>query len=185
MKSGIIGSSCQHTQNVLSYLIVSLRWYRDVPNAGTDLARWRCAAVSQRAWRRGSTASGLARISHRGRCIGAPVLRKSCWLNGLSQGQGESRCRHSVAALFGFARVDGRSVVGVFDGGKITSDAGALLLAAIGRNNQKIDPPALLVRAYRARRFAYRQRAKSVPALGTSRYHLNDTMRYDNTFWVC
>ena len=67
---------------------------------------------------------------------------------------------------------DGRSVVGVFDGGKITSDAGALLLAAIGRNNQKIDPPALLVRAYRARRFAYRQRAKSVPALGTSRYHL-------------
>jgi len=28
------------------------------------------------------------------------------------------------ADLFGFARVEGRSVVGAFDGGKITSDAG-------------------------------------------------------------
>ena len=55
------------------------------------------------------------------------------------------------ATLFEFARVEGRSVVGAFDGGKITSDAGALLLAAIGRDNQKIDPPALLVPAYRAR----------------------------------
>ena len=34
------------------------------------------------------------------------------------------------AALFEFARVEGRSVVGAFDGGKITSDAGGLLLAA-------------------------------------------------------
>ena len=34
---GIIGSSCQHTQNVLSYLIVSLRWYRDVPNVGINI----------------------------------------------------------------------------------------------------------------------------------------------------
>src|SRR6516162_10275189 len=42
----------------------------------------------------------LARISHRGRCIGAPFLRKSCWLNGLSQGQGESRCRQSVARRY-------------------------------------------------------------------------------------
>src|SRR6516225_3723170 len=42
----------------------------------------------------------LARISHRGRCIGAPFLRKSCWLNGLSQGQGESRCRQSVAQRY-------------------------------------------------------------------------------------
>jgi hypothetical protein len=39
----------------------------------------------------------LVRISHRDRCIGAPFLRKSCWLNGLSQGQGESRCGQSVA----------------------------------------------------------------------------------------
>src|SRR5215472_12229755 len=42
----------------------------------------------------------LTRISHRGRCIGAPFLRKSRWLNGLSQGQGESRCRQSVARRY-------------------------------------------------------------------------------------
>jgi Transposase DDE domain group 1 len=34
------------------------------------------------------------------------------------------------ADLFGFARVEGRSVVAAFDGGKITSDAGGLLLGA-------------------------------------------------------
>ena len=32
------------------------------------------------------------------------------------------------ADLFGFARVEGREVVAGFDGGTITSDAGALLL---------------------------------------------------------
>src|ERR1700690_3016135 len=35
--------------------------------------------------------------------------------------------------LFGFARVEGRSVVASFDGGAITSDAGALLLGATDR----------------------------------------------------
>jgi hypothetical protein len=35
--------------------------------------------------------------------------------------------------LFGFARVDGRDVVASFDGGAITSDAGALLLGAADR----------------------------------------------------
>ena len=35
--------------------------------------------------------------------------------------------------LFGFAAVDGRKVVGGFDGGAITSDAGALLLGAADR----------------------------------------------------
>ena len=34
------------------------------------------------------------------------------------------------AELFEFARIEGRSVVAGFDGGKITSDAGALLLRA-------------------------------------------------------
>ena len=34
------------------------------------------------------------------------------------------------ADVFGFARVEGRAVVAGFDGGKITSDAGALLLGA-------------------------------------------------------
>jgi len=35
--------------------------------------------------------------------------------------------------LFGFAPVEGRDVVAAFDGGAITSDAGALLLAAADR----------------------------------------------------
>jgi Transposase DDE domain group 1 len=37
------------------------------------------------------------------------------------------------ADLFGFAAVEGRKVVGGFDGGAITSDAGALLLGAADR----------------------------------------------------
>jgi hypothetical protein len=43
------------------------------------------------------------------------------------------------AALFEFARVEGRSVVGAFDGGKITSVAGALLLEATDRAVRLID----------------------------------------------
>ena len=35
-----------------------------------------------------------------------------------------------IAELFGFAPVEGRDVVAAFDGGAITSDAGALLLGA-------------------------------------------------------
>ena len=35
--------------------------------------------------------------------------------------------------LFDFARVEGRAVVAAFDGGRITSDAGALLLGATYR----------------------------------------------------
>jgi hypothetical protein len=42
---------------------------------------------------------GLARISQRDRCIGALDLRKSSWTNGLSQDQGESRCRQSVTRI--------------------------------------------------------------------------------------
>ena len=37
------------------------------------------------------------------------------------------------ADLFGFAPVDGREVVAAFDGGAISSDAGALLLGATDR----------------------------------------------------
>src|ERR1700749_4348328 len=37
------------------------------------------------------------------------------------------------ADLLGFARVEGRAVVAGFDGGRITSDAGALLLGATDR----------------------------------------------------
>jgi hypothetical protein len=41
--------------------------------------------------------------------------------------------------LFGFARVEGRAVVAAFDGGKITSDAGALLLGATDRAIRLVD----------------------------------------------
>ncbi len=37
------------------------------------------------------------------------------------------------ADLFGFTPVDGRAVVAAFDGGKMTSDAGAMLLGATDR----------------------------------------------------
>ena len=36
--------------------------------------------------------------------------------------------------LFGFARVEGRQVVAAFDGGTVTSDAGALLLGAVDQS---------------------------------------------------
>src|ERR1043166_7875916 len=40
---------------------------------------------------------------------------------------------------FGFARVEGRDVVAAFDGGAITSDAGALLLGSTNRAIKLID----------------------------------------------
>jgi hypothetical protein len=43
------------------------------------------------------------------------------------------------ADLFGFARVEGRDVVAAFDGGRMTSDAGALLLGATDRAVRLID----------------------------------------------
>jgi len=43
------------------------------------------------------------------------------------------------ADLFGFARVAGRDVVASFDGGRMTSDAGALLLGATDRVVRLID----------------------------------------------
>jgi hypothetical protein len=43
------------------------------------------------------------------------------------------------ADLFGFERVEGRSVVAGFDGGMMTSDAGALLLGATNRAIGLID----------------------------------------------
>lgn len=43
------------------------------------------------------------------------------------------------ADLFGFAHVEGRSVVAAFDGGKITSDAGGVLLRATDRAVGLID----------------------------------------------
>ena len=43
------------------------------------------------------------------------------------------------ADLFGFARVEGRAVAAGFDGGKMTSDAGALLLGATDRAIRLVD----------------------------------------------
>jgi hypothetical protein len=43
------------------------------------------------------------------------------------------------ADLLGFARVEGRAVVAGFDGGQITSDAGALLLGATDRAVRLVD----------------------------------------------
>jgi hypothetical protein len=43
------------------------------------------------------------------------------------------------ADLFGFARVERRGVVAGFDGGRITSDAGALLLGATDRAIQLVE----------------------------------------------
>jgi hypothetical protein len=48
----------------------------------------------------------------------------------------QTECR---ADLFSFVRVEGRAVVAAFDGGKITSDAGALLLGATDRAIRLID----------------------------------------------
>ena len=46
---------------------------------------------------------------------------------------------HCTADRFGFAPVEGRSVVAAFDGGAMTSDAGALLLGATDRAVGLID----------------------------------------------
>ena len=43
------------------------------------------------------------------------------------------------ADLFGFARVESRAVVAAFDGGKMTSDAGALLLGATDQAIRLVD----------------------------------------------
>ena len=43
------------------------------------------------------------------------------------------------ADLFGFARVEGRAVVAGFDGGKMTSEAGGLLLGATDRAIRLVD----------------------------------------------
>ena len=43
------------------------------------------------------------------------------------------------ADLFGFARVEGRAVVASFDGGKMTSAAGALLLGATDQAIRLVD----------------------------------------------
>ena len=54
-----------------------------------------------------------------------------------------------ISDLFGFEAVEGRSVVAAFDGGSITSDAGALLLGATDRAIGLIDRFAACFRDFR------------------------------------
>src|SRR5947199_10801083 len=54
------------------------------------------------------------------------------------------------ADLFGFARVEGRAVVAGFDGGRMTSDAGAMLLGATDRAIGLIERFAGCFRDHRA-----------------------------------
>src|SRR5512136_603652 len=53
--------------------------------------------------------------------------------------------------LFGFVAVEGRPVVAAFDGGSITSDAGALLLGATDRAIGLINRFAACFRDFRCR----------------------------------
>ncbi len=54
------------------------------------------------------------------------------------------------ADLFGFASVEGRAVVAAFDGGKMTSDAGAMLLGAADRAIRLVERFAWCFTDYRA-----------------------------------
>ena len=87
--------------------------------------------------------------------------------------------------LFGFARVEGRSVVASFDGGAITSDAGALLLGATDRAIGLVDrfaacfrdarSPALIEHAVRT---LIGQRVFGL-ALGYEDLNDHDELRHD------
>ena len=70
----------------------------------------------------------LARISHTTKRIGAPNQRKVVVWQRLSSSRSAPMPTECSADLFGFAVVEGRDVVVAFDGGAISSDAGALLL---------------------------------------------------------
>jgi hypothetical protein len=73
-------------------------------------------AIEPRPW------GQLARISQRGRCIGALDLRKSCCKNGLSRRQGKARCGQSVARIcLGLYRLKGArwSPLSIADRGRV------------------------------------------------------------------
>src|SRR5580693_2922469 len=92
--------------------------------------------------------------------------------------------------LFGFARVEGRAVVASFDGGAITSDAGALLLGATDRALGLVDRFASCFRDARAAeliehevRTLVGQRVFGI-ALGYEDLIDHDTLRHDPTMAV-
>ena len=68
-----------------------------------------------------------------------------------------------IADIFGFEAVEGRQVVAAFDGGAITSDAGALLLGATDRAIRMVDrlAPCLSRRFLPARQTPRQARGRS------------------------
>src|SRR5579885_1908626 len=90
-----------------------------------------------------------------------------------------------TADLFGFARVEGRAVVAGFDGGKVTADAGGLLLGATDRAIGLIDRFAACFTDYRCReliehevRTLVGQRVFGI-ALGYEDLNDHDRLRHD------
>src|SRR5438552_4061129 len=94
------------------------------------------------------------------------------------------------ADLFGFARVEGRAVVAAFDGGKMTSDAGALLLGATDRAIRLVDRFAACFSDSRAPELVEHQVATLVGqrvfgiALGYEDLIDHDELRHDPTLAV-
>jgi hypothetical protein len=90
-----------------------------------------------------------------------------------------------IADLFGFARVEGREVVAAFDGGTITSDAGALLLGATDRMIGLIDRFARCFRDMRSQELIEHEVATLVGqrvigiALGYEDLNDHDELRHD------
>src|SRR3954465_7437359 len=81
-----------------------------------------------------ATAQGLARISHRSHVHRGSESAKVLLQQSLAAKQRRSPMpTQCTPARFDFSRVEGRAVVAAFDGGRITSDAGALLLGATDR----------------------------------------------------
>jgi len=89
------------------------------------------------------------------------------------------------ADLFGFAPVDGRAVVAAFDGGKMTSDAGAMLLGATDRRIGLIERFAACFTDHRAADLVEHQVATLVGqrvfgiALGYEDLIDHDELRHD------
>lgn len=87
--------------------------------------------------------------------------------------------------LFGFARVEGRAVVAAFDGGRITSDAGGLLLGATDRAIGLIDRFAGCFTDHRERALIEHEVATLVGqrvfglALGYEDLNDHDRLRHD------
>lgn len=90
-----------------------------------------------------------------------------------------------IPDLFGFARVEGRAVVAAFDGGVITSDAGALLLGAADRAIGLVDRFAAGFTDYRRQDLIEHEVATLVGqrvfgiALGYEDLNDHDRLRHD------